>query len=111
MIIDWPCKWEGCTERLNENDHHKLTKYCKEHKKEALALRRKKLNKTRYMLRKIKKPNKCTVCKSNLSGNKTRFCSVKCSNEYFMRKKREVEIKKSIQYHSKKIQELVMRLK
>jgi hypothetical protein len=109
MILDWPCKWDGCLDRLNEKNHNKNRKYCDLHQKENTKLKRKAINK-KYSLRKSQEKKVCTVCKKRLGGSHRKFCSVKCSDKFFMAKKKQQKIKKSIEFHSRKIQELIRKL-
>lgn len=110
MILTWPCKWNGCTEKLNEKDHNKNKKYCDPHRIESIKKIQKATNKKKYDLRKLIKKRNCTICHTKLTGSKRKFCSQKCSDKFFVGKKQQKEIRKSIEFHSKKIQDLVRKL-
>jgi len=65
----------------------------------------------KYSLRKSQEKRVCTVCKKQLSGSNSKFCSVKCSNVHFDEIKRQKKIRESIVLHTNKIAELVRKLK
>lgn len=110
MILEWPCKWDGCDEKLNEVNHNKNRKYCEHHRRMAEKERIRKSNK-KYSQKKSLDKRRCTVCKNKLSGSNSKFCSVKCSRVYFDEVKRQKKIRQSIVLHTNKIAELVRKLK
>jgi hypothetical protein len=111
MILEWPCRYDGCDETLNDKDNYITTKYCGKHKLLMEKQRRKKLNEKKSTLRSLLRLRRCSVCKKQLSMNQSKFCSVRCMKQRQKETRQQERYIKSIQYHNRKIQELVRKLK
>jgi len=110
MILEWPCKWKGCKVVLSEEDVHKATKYCTEHRISSIKLIRKKTNAKRSSLRKLQKPKKCLICQKKLNGNSTKYCSDKCLRVDWDKKRMNKRTIKSIKFHAKEVLRLMERI-